>query len=38
LFAARERKMKLQPVVTGFNSITGGGVVGKVGGREIARR
>jgi Cu+-exporting ATPase len=31
---AKERKVKLQPV-TDFNSITGGGVVGKIGGREI---
>ena len=32
---AKERNLKLQPV-TDFNSITGGGVVGKIGGREIA--
>ncbi|HEY5043480.1 MAG TPA: heavy metal translocating P-type ATPase [Verrucomicrobiae bacterium] len=32
---AKERNVKLQPV-TGFNSVTGGGVVGKIGGREIA--
>jgi len=32
---AEERDVKLQPV-TDFNSITGGGVVGKIGGREIA--
>jgi Cu+-exporting ATPase len=32
---AKERDVKLQPV-TDFNSITGGGVIGKVGGREIA--
>ena len=32
---AKERNVKLQPV-TDFNSITGGGVVGKIGGREIA--
>jgi len=31
---AKERKVKLQPVID-FNSITGGGVVGKIGGREI---
>ena len=31
----KERNVKLQPV-TDFNSITGGGVVGKIGGREIA--
>jgi Cu+-exporting ATPase len=31
---AKERNVKLQPV-TDFNSITGGGVVGKIGGREI---
>jgi len=31
---AKDRGMKLQGV-TDFNSITGGGVVGKVGGREI---
>ena len=32
---ARERGTKLQPVAD-FNSITGGGVVGKVAGREVA--
>ena len=32
---AKERNVKLQPV-TDFNSFTGGGVVGKIGGREIA--
>ena len=32
---AKERHLKLQPVIA-FNSITGGGVVGKVGDREIA--
>ena len=32
---AKERNLKLQPV-TDFNSITGGGVVGKIDGREIA--
>jgi P-type Cu+ transporter len=32
---AKERNVKLQPVAD-FNSITGGGVVGKIGGREIA--
>ncbi len=32
---AEERGIKLQPV-TDFNSITGGGVVGKISGREIA--
>ena len=32
---AKERNVKLQ-TVTDFNSITGGGVVGKIGGREIA--
>jgi Cu+-exporting ATPase len=32
---AKNRDVTLQPV-TDFNSITGGGVVGKVGGREIA--
>jgi Cu+-exporting ATPase len=32
---AKERNVKLQPV-TDFNSITGGGVVGKIGEREIA--
>lgn len=32
---AKERKVKLQ-TVTDFNFITGGGVVGKIGGREIA--
>jgi Cu+-exporting ATPase len=32
---AKERGAKLQGV-TDFNSITGGGVVGKIGGREIA--
>jgi Cu+-exporting ATPase len=32
---AKERNVKLQGV-TDFNSITGGGVVGKIGGREIA--
>jgi len=32
---AKARNVKLQPV-TDFNSITGGGVVGKIGGREIA--
>jgi heavy metal translocating P-type ATPase len=32
---AKERNVKLQPA-TDFNSITGGGVVGKIGGREIA--
>ena len=32
---AKDRGMKLQGV-TDFNSITGGGVVGKIGGREIA--
>ena len=32
---AEERGVKLQPV-TDFNSITGGGVVGKMAGREIA--
>ena len=31
---AKERNVKLQPVAD-FNSITGGGVVGKIGGREI---
>jgi Cu+-exporting ATPase len=31
---AKERNVKLQ-TVTDFNSITGGGVVGKIGGREI---
>jgi Cu+-exporting ATPase len=31
---AKERNVKLQ-AVTDFNSITGGGVVGKIGGREI---
>jgi len=32
---AKDRNVKLHPV-TDFNSITGGGVVGKLGGREIA--
>ena len=32
---AKERNVKLQPVAD-FNSTTGGGVVGKIGGREIA--
>jgi Cu+-exporting ATPase len=32
---AKERNVKLQPVAD-FTSITGGGVVGKIGGREIA--
>jgi Cu+-exporting ATPase len=32
---AKERNVKLQPV-TDFNSITGGGVVGKISGGEIA--
>jgi Cu+-exporting ATPase len=32
---AAESNVKLQPVAD-FNSITGGGVVGKIGGREIA--
>jgi Cu+-exporting ATPase len=32
---AKERNVKLQPVAD-FNSITGGGVVGKISGREIA--
>jgi len=32
---ARERGLKLEPV-TDFNSFTGGGVVGKVGSREVA--
>ncbi|HEX3857421.1 MAG TPA: copper-translocating P-type ATPase, partial [Verrucomicrobiae bacterium] len=32
---AKERNVKLQPV-SDFTSITGGGVVGKIGGREIA--
>jgi Cu+-exporting ATPase len=31
---AKERNVKLQPA-TDFNSMTGGGVVGKIGGREI---
>jgi Cu+-exporting ATPase len=31
----KERNVKLQPVAN-FNSITGGGVVGEIGGREIA--
>jgi Cu+-exporting ATPase len=35
IHGAKERNVKLQPV-TDFNSITGGGVVGKIGGREIA--
>jgi Cu+-exporting ATPase len=33
--AAKERRVKLQSVAD-FTSITGGGVIGKVGGREIA--
>jgi Cu+-exporting ATPase len=32
---AKERNVKLQPVAD-FNSITGGGVVGKIGGSEIS--
>ena len=32
---AKERNVKLQPL-TDFNSITGGGVVGKISGRKIA--
>jgi Cu+-exporting ATPase len=32
---AKERKVKLQGIAD-FNSITGGGVVGKIGGKEIA--
>lgn len=35
VLGAKERGVKLQPV-TDFNSITGGGVVGKMDGREIA--
>jgi Cu+-exporting ATPase len=32
---AQERGLKLQPVAD-FNSITGGGVIGRIGGREVA--